>query len=268
MRSFSRKGILYRVEALEATGLVRAAFTTRLGGVSPAPRNSLNLSFARGDDPDTVRENYRRAAEAFSCRIEDMVLSRQPHGDLCEEIKPEEAGARLLNNELPRQRDAVMTDRPGLVLVTSHADCVPVWLLDPVHHAIAMVHAGWKGTSLRIAQKSLRAMIRCYGTDPADVIAAVGPSIGPDSFEVQSDVRGIFEDLFPEMDIVYTRNGRTTVDLWKCNELQLMESGIRKKNIHSAHLDTAQHTDLFFSHRAEKGNTGTMAALFMLTEPI
>ncbi|MBQ7600818.1 MAG: peptidoglycan editing factor PgeF [Lachnospiraceae bacterium] len=263
-RAFVRDGILFRAEALEATGLVRAAFTTRLGGISTGTRTSLNLSFTRGDDAVTVRENYWRAAQAFGCSPEALVLSRQPHGDLCEEVFLEEAGRRIVNDGLPRQRDAVMTDRPGLVLVTSHADCVPVYLLDPVHRAIAMVHAGWKGTSLRIAQKSLRAMARRYGTRSADVIAAVGPSIGPDAFEVQADVRAIFEDRVPEMDIVRTEDGRTTVDLWACNELQLREAGVRKANIHVARLCTAKHTDLFFSHRAEKGDTGTMAALFML----
>jgi len=264
MSVFVRDGILYRAEPLEATGLVRAAFTTRLGGVSPKPRDTLNLSFTRGDDAETVRENYRRAAEAFGCEVRAMVLSRQPHGDLCEEVTAAEAGVRLVNDELPRQRDAVMTDKPGLVLVTSHADCVPVYLLDPEHRAIAMVHAGWKGTALRIAQKSLRAMIRRYGTKPEQVVAVIGPSIGPDAFEVQEDVESRFESAFPEMDLVRHENGRTTVDLWACNEGQLLEMGVPKERIHNDRICTASNTDTFFSHRAEKGQTGTMAALFCL----
>jgi len=264
----SREEILVSIPFLEKTGCVKAAFTTRHGGISQAPRESLNLSFSRGDDEETVRENYRRCAEAFGCDLSQMVLSRQPHGDRIEEVHAGDGGMRLVRDILPPERDAVMTDEPGVVLVTSHADCVPVYLVDTEHHAIAMVHAGWKGTSLCIAEKAVYAMRTRYGTDPGKLLAAIGPSIGVCCFEVGEDVEKIFRENFPGWDIFDASGEKTRIDLWACNEGQLLRAGVKKENIAITGTCTACHTQTFFSHRREKGQTGTMAALLTWTGEI
>jgi len=260
----SESGRLLHILPLEETGLVRAAFSMRTGGVSPAPTDSLNLSFSRGDDPQNVRENYRRVCFELGADMGRTVVSRQVHGDLCMAATGEMGGVRLISDGLPGERDALMTDETGLLLSTTHADCVPVYLLDPERPAIAMVHAGWRGTADRIAQKSLRAMREAYGTNPAHVIAAIGPSIGPCCFEVGEDVAAVFYSLFPEMDLIRREGERRTVDLWACNRLQLLEMGVPEGCIHCVQVCTACDTGRFFSHRREKGKTGAMAGFLML----
>ena len=161
----------------------------------------------------------------------------------------------------------MVTDCPGVALVTYYADCVPLFFLDPVHKAIGLSHSGWRGTVAKIGQKTFKAMQNHYGTKPEDCLVGIGPSIGPCCFEVDSPVANEFIDTWPEYgDRIVRSSGKAkfTVDLWEANRIQLEELGVPNNNIITAALCTSCNTDIFFSHRKEKGRTGSMAAVLML----
>jgi YfiH family protein len=158
------------------------------------------------------------------------------------------------------EADGLMTDRRGVTLVKHSADCVSIYLLYTARPAIALLHAGWRGTVQRIAQEGFRAMARAYGTRAQDCLAAIGPSIGLCCFEVGEEVTQAFEQSFPGWELA--RDGH--VDLWRCNQLQLEELGVPPQNICVSGLCTACDTETFYSHRAERGTTGSMAAFLML----
>ena len=167
---------------LEKTGIVKHGFSTRIGGVSEGIYSSMNLSFTRGDDENAVRENYRRMAKALDVKEDGFVLAAQTHTTNVHKVTLDNRGEKL------RDVDGLITDVPGLCLVTSYADCVPLYFLDPVHRAIGLSHSGWRGTVGKIGKETLRKMQVEYGTDPKDVIAAIGPSICQDCYEVSEDV--------------------------------------------------------------------------------
>lgn len=190
--------LLLKYPLLERTGIVEHCFTTRLGGVSADIFSTMNLSFTRGDEEAAVRENYRRLAGALGVAGGAFVLLRSdPHGSRA----PHHGSGRREGTD-PRERDyrdvdGLITDEPGLVLSTFYADCVPLYLVDPVHRAIGMSHSGWRGTAARMGAVTLSAMQEAYGTRPEDVVCAVGPSICKDCYEVSADVADIFAEKFP-----------------------------------------------------------------------
>ena len=162
---------------LSATGIVKHGFSTRKGGVSTGIFSSMNLNFKRGDDPDAVMENYRRMAAALNMRVEDMVLSDQTHTTNVRVITEEDRGKGILKPQDYSDVDGMITNVPGIVLVTSYADCVPLYFVDPVRKAIGLSHSGWKGTVGHIGQKTVWKMHEVYGSEPKDIVAAIGPSI-------------------------------------------------------------------------------------------
>lgn len=250
----------YAVPFLERTGLVKAAFTTRRGGVSGGETATMNFSSRRADTWHNIRENYRRICAAAGFPPESLAISRQVHGVYVHEPLPNEVGRGIFDDYVSIEADGLMTDQPGVTLVKHSADCVSIYLLDTTKPAIALLHGGWRGTMERIAQEGLKRMAQAYGTKPQDCVAAIGPSIGPCCFEVGEDVALAFENQFPGWGLV--KDGH--VDLWRCNKLQLLEAGIPQENIAVSQLCTACDTQTFYSHRAEKGRTGAMAALLML----
>ena len=254
----------YAVSFLEQTGLVRAAFSTRLGGVSQGETATMNFSTKRADTVENVRENYRRLCAATGIDPTHLVVTRQVHGTVAHEPTPDEVGMGVFDDQVSPEADALMTDRHSVALVKHSADCVPVYLLDVKTPAVAMVHAGWRGTLEGIAAETLRRMAEVYGTRPQDCLAAVGPSIGPCCFEVGSDVAERFAGRYPGWGIVEAGSGRPHVDLWRCNMLQLQNTGIPEGNICVSGLCTACDTGTFYSHRKEKGGTGAMAAMLEL----
>ena len=141
--------------ALSETGLVRHGFSTRMGGVSRGPYASMNLSFTRGDDPEAVRENYRRAAAALGVEMESMTLAWQTHTANVRRIRREDRGKGVVRERDYRDVDGLVTDEPGITLVTFYADCVPLYFLDPVRRAIGLSHSGWRGTAARMGGATL-----------------------------------------------------------------------------------------------------------------
>lgn len=255
---------LLHVTPLEETGLVTAAFTTRHGGVSGGECATLNLSFKRQDDPEAVRENYRRLCRELAIAPEQLALSSQVHGDGVLQPGPADLGLPQNHAGIHREGDSWICQEAGVALIRHHADCTPVYLLDPVRKAIGLAHAGWRGTVAGIAGKTVRAMQAAYHTRPQDVLAVIGPSIGPCCFEVTENVSEPMEAAFPDQGLVQRRAGKLYADLWRCNALSLTAAGVLPAHITVSEVCTACRDDWFFSHRREKGKTGTMASILFL----
>ncbi len=173
---------------LEDTKTVKHGFSTRLGGVSEGCYASLNLSFTRGDEEACVQENFRRIAEAIGVSCEDMVLSRQTHTTNVRKVTEADSGSGILYPASYTDVDGLITDIPGICLVTSFADCVPLYFVDPVRKAIGLTHSGWRGTVGKIGKITVEKMQKEFGSDPKNIVAAVGPSICQDCYEVSEDV--------------------------------------------------------------------------------
>ena len=255
---------------LSATGIVKHGFSTRKGGVSTGIFSSMNLNFKRGDDPDAVMENYRRMAAALNMRVEDMVLSDQTHTTNVRVITEEDRGKGILKPQDYSDVDGMITNVPGIVLVTSYADCVPLYFVDPVRKAIGLSHSGWKGTVGHIGQKTVWKMHEVYGSEPKDIVAAIGPSICQSCYEVSDDVAEAFRANFTAdeaADILLDKgNGKYQLDLWKANWYVLTDAGILPEHLSVTDLCTACHPDLLWSHRKTNGKRGGLSAFLSLID--
>ncbi len=242
---------------------VRAHVSTRHGGVSPTPWTSLNFSVTRGDTPDRVQENFTRFCAAVGADPAQRVNTHQVHGTAVAKVDWDNAGERQ------KATDGLITDAVGLPLLLFFADCVPVLLYDPVVHALGVCHAGWRGTVNGMAASTLWAMQAAYGADPANVVAAIGPSIGPESYEVGAEVFNMAQARLHQPDRFFRfPNGpeaNPTFDLWQANAAQLIEAGVPQAQIEIGGIDTAQNTQDFYSHRAEQGKCGLFGMLAWLT---
>lgn len=238
--------------------LVHAIFT-RWGGVSPEPWASLNLGSTVGDNLNCVQENRRLALAALERNPASVYDVWQVHGV---EVVIAEAPR---SSEVPHmQADAILTDKPGLTLMMRFADCVPILLRDPVRKVVGIAHAGWMGTVRGTVRYTIEAMQKRYRSNPIDIQAAIGPSIGPDHYEVGSDVVSQVKQTFGKdsAKLLSADIGQTRFDLWAANQLLLEQAGVR--NIEVAGLCTACHTEDWYSHRAEKGRTGRFGAIIAL----
>lgn len=258
--------IYYTIESFENTGLVKHGFSTRIGGLSSGDLDSLNLGVKKKDTWENIINNYKTFTKALDINIEDLVLTDQVHKDNIMEVYKEDRGKGLLRESDIVGIDGFITDKKDPALVTFYADCVPLFFLDPVNKAIGLTHSGWKGTVKKIGQKTVEKMIDSYGTDPKDILIAIGPSIGKCCFEVGSEVievvRGKFED---SGDYFYKKeNGKYMLDLWKLNKDQFLEIGVKEENITVSNICTKCNKDIFFSHRGDKGKTGSLAAIMQL----
>lgn len=255
---------------LSATGIVKHGFSTRKGGVSTGIFSSMNLNFKRGDDPDAVLENYRRMAAALNMRVEDMVLSDQTHTTNVRVITEEDRGKGILKPQDYSDVDGMITNVPGIVLVTSYADCVPLYFVDPVRKAIGLSHSGWKGTVGHIGQKTVWKMHEVYGSEPKDIVAAIGPSICQSCYEVSDDVAEAFRANFTAdeaADILLDKgNGKYQLDLWKANWYVLTDADILPEHLSVTDLCTACHPDLLWSHRKTNGQRGGLSAFLSLID--
>lgn len=290
------KLLLLKYSLLEKTGLVKHCFTTRLGGASEGIFSTMNLSFTRGDDKTAVEENYRRLAAAMEVDYEKFVFTDQTHTVNVRKVTAADAGKGLNCERDYKDVDGLITNEPGLVLSTFFADCVPLYFVDPVHRAIGMSHSGWRGTVARMGKVTLEAMQREYGTNPADTICAIGPSICQDCYEVSGDVAEEFAKEFvgheAEILVENPKNTRITesiemqklqqdcakveekdvsdvdkkyqLDLWKANEIVLLEAGVKKEHIAVTDICTCCNSDILFSHRASHGKRGNLGGFLCL----
>jgi polyphenol oxidase len=246
----------YRFSSLENQEIYHAVFT-RHGGFSPAPWHSLNFGASVGDDLQRVLKNRNTALDSLQLSSEFVYDVHQVHStEIVVTDRP------LLSNEAHLKADAIVTNIPNLTLMMRFADCVPILLYDPVKSAIGIVHAGWMGTVEKIAKKTVMAMVRNYGTNPEDIIAAIGPSIGPDHYVVGKDVldrvRSNFTDKSEQ--VIINKQSKSYFDLWKANEIILSDVGITK--IENPEICTYCDLHDWYSHRGEKGNTGRFGVVF------
>ena len=254
---------------IEQTGLVRHLFTTRLGGVSTDIYGTMNLSYTRGDDKDAVDENFRRITRVLKCELGDIVCSDQTHTVNLRVAARKDGGKGIV---IPRDYtdiDGLLTDEPGLVLATFYADCVPLYFVDVKKRAIALAHSGWRGTVARMGRCVTDKMKEVYGTDPADIVAAVGPSICQECYEVSEDVADAFAQEFRRQgqvdEILQSKGGgKYQLDLWRANEIVLKEAGIPAERIQVTDICTCHNSEYLFSHRASKGRRGNLGAFMGL----
>lgn len=252
----------------EETDAVIQGFSTRLGGVSKGDWTSLNLSYSRGDQEKDVLENFRRIGKALGVSCEDMVYSQQTHTTNVRKVTAEDRGKGVVRPRGYQDVDGLITNEPGICLVTSFADCVPLYFVDPVHKAIGLTHSGWRGTVGKIGKNTVRKMGEEYGSRPEDILAAIGPSICRECYEVSEDVILQFQEAFPQeqwSQIYDTKdNGKYQLDLWKANELIFLESGIKEEHIRVTNVCTRCNSELLFSHRAAGEKRGNLCAFLAL----
>ncbi|GAA3761482.1 peptidoglycan editing factor PgeF [Terriglobus aquaticus] len=296
-----QRPLVLRSPMLDRDGLIHG-FSTRQGGFSrvfrpglPAGYGDLNLGFTKQDDPELVRQNRSAFLKALGASgMQGFGLLQQKHTPVVRILnRPKDAQDDFLE-PAAKLGDALMTDVPGILLTVQAADCTPVLLFDPVRGAIAAIHAGWRGTLARIVERAVGTMRLRYGSDPADVLAAIGPSVGPDSYAVGEEVRHEFEsqfayapelfhevyesdpirDKYPLLFLTARAPGHSPIgpqlhlDLWEANRRQLLDAGVREHHIHVMAEDTAADTGRFFSYRAEQGFTGRMmAAIGLAAQP-
>lgn len=233
---------------------------TRLGGASPAPWASLNLGGNVGDSAAAVRENHERMYAAAGVNGARACTVWQVHGIDTLIVNGPVRGRRWL-----AQADAIVTDRPDTPLTMRFADCTPILFYDPVQGAIGMAHAGWRGTVRGMAARTVETMRQAYGSRPADIQAAIGPSIGPTRYQVGEEVVAAVLEYYGTTDGLIRRDpadGTAYLNLWAANRLDLERAGVEQ--IEVAGICTAERTDEFFSHRAEHGRTGRFGAVLTL----
>jgi len=235
------------------------AIFTRQGGISPEPWAALNMGGTVGDDPERVRENRRRGLTALIRDPASVCDVWQVHG-----VEVAIAESPRLPETPHLQADVILTNKPGVTLMMRFADCVPIMLHDPIHKVVGIIHAGWMGTVLGTTKYAVAAMQSRYDSKPVDIRAAIGPSIGPDHYEIGQDVAIQVKRAFGDMasDLLSVRNGHIFFNLWEANRLLLEESGVQQVEV--AGLCTACHTGDWYSHRAEKGRTGRFGAIIAL----
>lgn len=252
-----KEGLCYFVFShFAATGIVDHAFTTRKGGVSLPPFESLNLSYNTGDDPERVRQNRLFVERIFGIKPQDHL--RQIHSDTVIKVEADAATGFI-------PADAMITDEAGLPLTVYCADCAAIFILDAHRRAIGLAHAGWRGTLQDIGGKTIQAMERSFGTRAVDCLVGISPSIGACCFLVDEDVAERFQDSFPHWKDLYKPvANKWSVDLWQTNFRLLLDRGVLEENISPGLICTACHPELFFSHRREGETTGRMAALFSI----
>ena len=248
----------------QETGIVTSAFSTRLGGVSEGYYSSLNLSFDRGDDPARVLENFKRIGASMGVNVEDMVLSKQTHTTNVRVVTAEDKGKGIMQERNYTDVDGMITNVPGICLVTSYADCVPLYFVDPVKKAIGLSHSGWRGTVGKIGKNTVQLMQENFGSKPEDLLAAVGPSVCMDCYEVSEDVIEQFEKKYWE-DLFYKKeNGKYQLNLWKANELIFLESGILPEHMAITNVCTHCNSKILYSHRTMGNNRGNLCAFLAL----
>lgn len=253
---------------LEDTGVVEHLFTTRTGGVSKGVCATMNLSFSRGDDPEAVRENYRRIGAVLGVMPDHMVASRQTHTTNIHLVTEENLGNGITRPSVYEDIDGLATDQPGIALVTYYADCVPLYYVDPVHRAIGLAHSGWRGTVSRMGEHMVHFMQEHFQSRPEELVTAIGPSICVDCYEISEEVAEQFRCGFPGNVLKKGKMpGKYQLDLWEANRSILLKAGVLPEHLAVTDVCTCHNPEYLFSHRASHGQRGNLAAFLMLKNP-
>lgn len=271
---FRKKGDLklFSFDSFEGSGSPIQAMSTRIGGVSEGPYWSLNLGLHVNDEDSAVLINRQRFFRALSIPPGSIVTGQQVHGTEVAVIKGSDRGkgARSWEEGIPHT-DALVTDSPDVALLVLVADCAAVLFYDHVKRAIGIAHGSWRGTVGGIGRKTVQKMVDAFGCRLEDIRAGICPSIGPCCYEVGEEVisalRGSYLSQW-ERYLIPRGNGSVHFDLWEALRQQLIEIGIQEEQIETAHICTACHTDLFYSHRRENGRTGRNGVVIALQKPV
>lgn len=254
------------LETFEKQGTLKHAFSTRIGGVSDGVYSSMNLHF-RNDKRENVIENYKRFCDAIDCNYQDVVFSNQIHEDKVYRVSKYDKGKGLLRESDIKGIDALITNEKDVLLTTFYADCVPIYLFDPVNKAIGLAHSGWKGTVKEIGVKTAYKMKEEFNTKFEDLIIGIAPSISLCCFQVDKNVylefkekipfstKYIFEDL---------EKGKYKIDLQGIIKQGFINIGVLEENIEVANICTKCNPDTFFSHRAMGDERGSLAGVMCL----
>lgn len=253
---------------LEQIDFIKHGFSTRLGGVSKGCYSSMNLGLCRGDEEADVMENFRRFCGSVGVVTESLVFTDQTHTTNIRHVTKADLGKGIFLERDYKDIDGLITDEPEIPLVVFGADCVPVYFVDIKRKAIGLSHSGWKGTAGKIAKITIEKMQEEFGTDPCDILAVIGPSIGPECYEVSGDVAESFCREYTALQqkkiLTEKENGKYLLNLWQANQYAMMDAGVLADKISISGLCTMCHQDLFFSHRAFGGQRGSMAGILSI----
>lgn len=260
---WKKNGVRFlKIPAFERAGGVMCAFSTRIGGVSPRPFDTLNFSRKREPKTANFLENMQRFGDAAGFDSRQAVLDNYEHGVRLYRARREDAGRGIWRELVAEPCDGLFTDETELPLISLHADCVPLFFYDPVRRAVAVCHAGWRGVTAHMIRNTVE-KLNGLGCKAKDLLAAVGPCISVQHFEVGEEVRDIFVREFGE-ETVQTREGRLYADLNTACVKDMLTSGLSPHNVTVADMCTYANPYLFYSHRRDKGQTGAMAAAILL----
>lgn len=263
------KGVPYLTyNRLSDIDFIRHAFSTKHGGVSTDEWTSMNFAFSRGDNPENVIENYKIFSDAVGFDYNSLVTSSQDHHTYVRPVTKNECGIGIWREKDIMSVDALITNEPNVTLVTHYADCTPLFFVDTVGKAIGLAHAGWRGTVGKIGEEVIKKMTALYGTNPSNVVVAIGPAISKCCYEVDKDCAENFynlKDLDNSKFIFPKEDGKYMIDLLETNRQIVMRAGVKEENIVLSDLCTKCNSDLLWSHRATNGHRGTMCA-FMCIE--
>lgn len=257
-------------EALKKQSWLTHAFSTRLGGVSSGCFASMNLGFGRGEEDKIVAENYKRLGDAVGFDWKKVVLSHQTHTTNVRLVTEKDAGKGTVRERDYTDVDGLITNEPGLPLVTFYADCVPLYFADTRLHVIGLSHSGWRGTVNNMAQATVDKMSYEFGSRPCDIAAFIGPSICASCYEVGDDVARNFRDRYgAESEKILTKKEAASEDkyylnLHAANRINMLNAGISPQNIHVTDICTCCNPELLFSHRASKGKRGGLCGYMMI----
>lgn len=253
---------------LEQAGMVRHLFSTRAGGVSEGIYASMNLSYARGDKKEAVDENFRRIAEIFQTTPDHIVCSKQTHTTNIRRVTMQDMGKGVTRPLDYDEIDGLVTNEPGIILCTSYADCVPLYFVDPENQAIGLAHSGWRGTVNRMGAVMVRTMQEIFGSKPQELLAAIGPSICQECYEIGEEVAENFRESFPGEWQYLLKDGKEAgkyqLDLWEANRRILLNAGVLPEHLAVTDVCTCCNKEVLFSHRASNGKRGNLAAFLEL----
>ena len=268
----------YTVEVINGVGIVKNnmldavdvshGFTTRLGGISKPPIDTLNLGFNRPEPRETVIENYKRLCDAYGLDFNSLVLVSYEHGTNVEQVTRKDTGRGIFENLEPLPPcDGIVTNDPEVTLFTLHADCSAFFVVDPIKRAIGLAHAGWKGTFGKIGENLVKKLQECYGCKPADLYAVVSPCICRNCFEVGKDIADMFRKEYGDDVVSYTHidDSKAYVDIRQAAHIIFENAGLLKEHIGDIPMCTYENPDLLYSYRRDGRNkTGAMGAFLKL----
>ena len=250
---------------LDKTGIVRHIFSTKIGGVSPYPYGPMNMSFTH-DSRENVLKNYELLCNCVGINTSHLVLSKQTHTNNVKIVDKSHCGVGYTKESF-QDIDGLITNQSGVALVTQYADCTPLIFCDPVKKVIATSHSGWRGTVKEIGKVTVQKMQKEFGSNPSDIIACIGPCIGKCCYEVDDPVYEAFQKLeYLNLNKIFTNKGgdKYWLDMVEANKQILLNIGIKEENMDISDLCTNCNSDTLHSHRATKGQRGTIGVIIEL----